>query len=65
VIADGIEPDPVTQLFDINALVTAGRERRIVEVEELFNSSGYLLEAAVPLAAMGIKQAALLVGRRS
>lgn len=65
VIPEGIQPDPITHLLDINALVTAGRERRIVEVEELLNSSGYLLEAAVPLAAMGIKQAALLVGRRS
>jgi len=65
VIPDGIQPDPVTHLFDINALVTAGRERRIVEVEELMNSSGYLLESVVPLETMGIEQAALLVGRRS
>lgn len=66
VLPDGTTLDPITQLIDINALVTVnGRERTVAEIEELFNGSGYVLESVTRLEPVGFRPIALVVGRRS
>jgi hypothetical protein len=66
VLPEGDRNDPITQLIDINALVTvSGRERTVAEIEDLFNGSGYELESVTRLAPASFRPVAVFIGRRS
>jgi hypothetical protein len=66
VLPVGCGHDPITQLIDINTLVTVnGRERTVAEIEDLFNGSGYVLESVTQLEPTAFRPVALFIGRRS